>query len=102
MKLITFIFACTYLLACNVPNERGNFKKPCNHDGTCNSDNLECNNLTSECSLKEKPVILNECRYESDCFCLGCAKRCGNGGVKSCVFSDTSVWGSKPALCECK
>ena len=89
-----------FLVACNF--HTGNVDESCNPDGTCNSPNLECWSLSSRCHAKELRNTSARCSYESECFCVTCADKCGEAGVKTCAYSDTSVWGSKPAVCECK
>jgi hypothetical protein len=83
----------------------GDLGGPCNKDGTCNSANLACKESLAagaRCFAKTpEEMPKSGCRYESECFCVTCAERCGATGVKSCAYSDTSVWGAKPALCEC-
>ncbi len=91
------------LVACGSPT--GKLDGVCNLDGSCDSPALFCESTYDGhyCHLKpaeEKPP--KRCRYESECFCLLCADKCGAAGVKACLWSDTSVWGSKPASCECK
>lgn len=79
----------------------GDFDQDCNKDGSCNSPNLECKSW-GRCGVKDPPHTPGRCSYESECFCVTCAERCGDAGVKVCAFSDTTVWGAKPAVCECK
>lgn len=80
----------------------GDYNESCNADGGCNDPGLKCDEDWRKCHLKPEPKQSNKCNYESECFCLTCADKCGSTGVKTCAYSDTSVWGSKPALCECK
>ena len=101
-KLASLLFL---LVACN--SHTGDLREHCNPDGTCNSTNTSCqSDLMGEgyyCFLKPAPPDPNrKCYYESECFCVTCAEKCGEAGVKECAYSDTSVWGSKPAVCECK
>lgn len=42
------------------------------------------------------------CNGDADCFCEACLKRCGAAGVKRCEFTDVTVWGSRPTVCECR
>lgn len=86
-----------FLIGCHT----GNFDETCNKDGSCNSQNLECG-IYDKCVVKQPPAPPRRCYYESECFCVICAEKCGDAGVKVCAYSDTSVWGSKPAVCECK
>jgi hypothetical protein len=80
----------------------GDFDQPCNKDGSCNGPNLVCDRGWEKCMVKEPPRAPGRCSYESECFCVTCADKCGDAGVKTCAYSDTSVWGAKPAVCECK
>lgn len=95
----------TIFLAACVPTT-GNIETDCNHDGTCNSPGLSCQqNLGGyfRCYPKPSPPDPSvRCHYQSECFCMTCADKCGDAGVKQCAYSDTSVWGAKPAVCECK
>ena len=90
------IIATLFLAGCHT----GDFGERCNKDGSCNAAGLEC--YYSECSVKRAPERPKNCAYESECFCVTCADKCGDAGVKICAYSDTSVWGAKPAVCECK
>lgn len=84
--------------------ERGDLGTPCNKDGSCNFDTLQCIVPSNECQIKPPPpppAKPKRCDYESECFCMTCADKCGPRGVKKCAYSDTSVWGSDPAICEC-
>jgi hypothetical protein len=92
----TYALLSASLLACHT----GNFNESCNKDGTCNSSNLICNQVV--CIVKEAPSPPRRCFYESECLCVTCSEKCGEAGVKECVYSDTSVWGAKPSACECK
>jgi hypothetical protein len=80
----------------------GDLGENCNKDGTCNGTNLTCSAWSGVCAKKTDPAPPSRCNYESECFCVTCAERCGASGVKSCAFSDVSVWGAKPSVCECK
>ncbi len=75
----------------------------CKPDGTCTGEHLFCNG-TDECapSNMPQPVNMGNCFPESVCFCQRCAESCGDAGLKACQYTDTSVWGSKPATCECR
>lgn len=100
MKAKVFVLAVAFF-ACH----KGSVDERCNPDGTCNGSNLECRYSgggASACSVKEAPPPPRRCYYESECFCVTCADKCADAGVKNCMYSDTSVWGSKPAVCECK
>ncbi len=95
--LVTLLF----LSGCHT----GDFEENCNPNGGCNSDKLECGWFAGKCRVKTEPQAIDKerrCSYESECFCVTCADKCGTSGVKTCAFSDTSVWGAKPAVCECK
>lgn len=87
---------CIFIVACHT----GNFREECNKDGSCNNANLVC--LNGWCETKPPSKEPGRCYYESECFCVTCADKCGDAGVKTCAYSDTSVWESKPAVCECK
>lgn len=91
------VFTLLLLAGCHT----GDFGEKCNKDGSCNSPTLACN-AWDECKPKPEPAPARRCNYESECFCFTCADKCGEAGVKECAYSDTSVWGSKPAVCECK
>jgi hypothetical protein len=83
---------------------KGNLGQQCREDGTCNSPNLVCLSTLEEsylCGLVV-PKIDRSCTSEPDCFCETCLKRCGTSGIKRCEFTDTTVWGSKPTVCECR
>lgn len=92
------------LLLCSCNKHTGLLNENCNPDGTCSSPNLECHSWsnTSECRAKEPPVAPFRCRGDAECFCLTCNDNCADAGIRTCAFSDTSVWGSKPSVCECK
>jgi len=92
-----YLFIVLLLVGCHT----GNFEEECNKDGSCNAPGLECG-WGGKCRVKEPPAPPRRCIYESECFCFTCADKCGDAGVKNCAYSDTSVWGSKPAVCECK
>lgn len=92
------ILIAFFITACHT----GNLDEKCNSDGTCNGENLECHFSRCMIRYKPEPVVVKRCNFESECFCIACAEKCGDAGVKMCSFSDTSVWGSKPSVCECK
>lgn len=100
-KIIILLFV---LCACDkMQPHRGDLGEDCNKDGTCNAATLECNEYSSECRAHNtNPVSPSRCHYESECYCVTCSDKCGDAGVKACNYSDTSVWGAKPAVCECK
>lgn len=109
MNKILHILIAVLLIACVPPRQKGNMGDECKPDGTCNNElvcipkwngNI-CDIKTVENSA-QIPSPPRNCYYESECFCTTCAEKCGSAGVKSCIYSDTSVWGSKPAICECK
>lgn len=90
------------LLGCHsAPERRGDLGEQCKPDGTC-AGALQCRQGSDGyvCLPKVDPVLPIE--YESVKFCSSCADRCGDAGIKECLYSDTSVWGSKPALCSCR
>jgi hypothetical protein len=94
---------CAFVLAgCSV-HHRGDLGEDCNPDGTCNAPALTCGaRITNECGIDQRRPRDPRCNYESECFCATCAERCGEVGVDRCEYSDTSVWGAKPAVCKCK
>lgn len=100
--LKSIVLACLLLVACK-PDPTGGLNERCNRDGTCNGASLECSSY-GYCGAKQVSHMdpNRRCFYESECFCVTCADKCGEAGVKECAYSDTSVWGSKPAVCECK
>lgn len=87
-----------FFIGCSVP---GTLNEPCKSDGTCNSPHLTCNQR-GYCMPPIAAPPDRRCYYESDCFCVTCSEKCSSSGVKLCAYSDTSVWGSKPSICECK
>ncbi len=98
--LLGLLFALA-IVGCST-SRPGDFGGDCNPDGTCNAPTLACNaRLVGESGLAPPPRD-PRCNYESECFCVTCAERCGEVGVDRCEYSDTSVWGSKPAVCKCK
>lgn len=95
-----------FAIGCGVKST-GYLGEHCNSAGDCNSPRLSCQHTFNgewQCAVKSEPETgpPRRCSYESECFCVTCAERCGASGVKTCAYSDTSVWGAKPALCECK
>lgn len=97
MFKLNAIIATLALTACH----QGNFGEECNKDGTCNFQNLECS-VVGVCRTRTAARSPTRCGSESECFCVTCADKCADAGVKQCAYSDTSVWGSKPSTCECK
>lgn len=95
---LLFFLLMFVLISCGFP---GALNEPCKSDGTCNSPNLMCSRNGYCVSLAAKEPA-RHCHFESECFCVTCSEKCSSSGVKVCAFSDTSVWGSKPAICECK
>lgn len=91
--VVKWVAALVLLCACS----RGNLGDDCNPDGSCNSPHLACSGLT--CQIKPEPKT---CTSDADCFCERCMARCGTAGIKVCAFTDVSVWGSKPTVCECR
>lgn len=87
-----YVLAIFLLTACH----RGDYGEECNADGTCNAPALVCN---GRCWMRPPA---STCSSEADCFCDACLKRCGSAGIKRCEFTDVSVWGSKPTVCECR
>ncbi len=92
VMLLLMLTACGY----------GNLGQDCKPDGTCNSTSLVCSPYSNTCRVKTADPPPKKCSYESECFCMTCAEKCGDAGVHLCSYSDTSVWGAKPAICECK
>ncbi len=86
------------LIACE---PRGTIDNDCTPDGKCIGQ-LECFTWgdRSTCRAPKSPEPKKRCVFESECFCVTCADHCEHG-VKVCDYSDTSVWGAKPAVCEC-
>lgn len=95
MIRFTCIFACL-LFACEVP---GTINATCRPDGTCVSPTLVCDSVWGVCRAKEATAT---CHNDADCFCEACLQRCGNVGLRRCEYTDPSVWGSKPTVCECR
>lgn len=96
---LVLVFMC---IGCE---HRGGVDELCLVDGTCISE-LKCTLVGWQhlCRLVPPPPTTlrpARCNYESECFCTTCADHCQNG-VKTCSYSDTSVWGAKPSLCECQ
>lgn len=103
MKAALVILCSFSLFACTI-RDRGEFYGECNLDGTCNHPSLKCNDYRNECRVDEKKrEDPSRCQYESECFCDRCGVNCAGFGksLLRCDYSDTSVWGSKPAVCEC-
>lgn len=80
---------------------RGNLGENCNADGTCNTPSLACRPDSNGHGCYPKPEA-KTCNGDADCFCEACLKRCGAAGVKRCEFTDVTVWGSRPTVCECR
>jgi hypothetical protein len=109
MKIVSWmvgisVFAVIANIAWGCNMHRGDLGETSNKDGTCNSPSLYCSDMFDRCTAVDRPLspVNHNCAYESECFCVACAEKCGEAGVKTCAYSDTSVWGAKPALCECK
>lgn len=92
----------------------GTLKGPCKPDGTCNSPNLECRRnydwgpdyicVIDYSKLTANPTDSNAVNWNSEAtqFCNKCTESCGASGLKECHWADTTVWGAKPTVCECK
>lgn len=93
------IFAALALAGC--PAATGTLGGYCFGDGTCSAPALSCQASGDGMRCWPKPEA-RTCNGDADCFCEACLKRCGDAGVKRCEFSDVSVWGSKPTVCECR
>ena len=78
--------------------EPGTLGAECRPDGTCNGSTLRCASDARCWSVQPELV----CSGDADCFCDACLKRCGSVGIKRCEYTDPSVWGSKPTVCECR
>ncbi len=86
------------VFACDDPTVPiGELGGRCNKDGTCNFDSLRCNGL-EVCDTR----YVSQEQHETETFCKTCASDCGSLGMKSCSYSDPTVWGSLPSTCECK
>lgn len=101
-RIAYFVLLC--LLGCE---ERGFVDQPCNNNGTCNDDKLICMVIQHRghfCMLKTDNLefIKSTVGEDSIRFCNYCLQHCNVHGVKICAYSDTSVWGSKPSVCECR
>lgn len=96
MRLILYV---VLLAACH----RGDIDEDCNPDGTCNAPQLSCQHFGNgpRCSIRP-PEDKRTCHSDADCFCEHCLTRCGSAGIKMCAYTDVSVWGSKPTICECR
>lgn len=100
-SILLTVLCVLAIVGCST-RRRGDFGGACNPDGTCNAPTLACGvRIEDECGLALHPRD-PRCNYESECFCVTCAERCGEVGVDRCEYSDTSVWGSKPSVCKCK
>lgn len=85
---------------------RGHLGEDCRPDGTCFAG-LACQHTGTKGSGSRvmecyPPPAAKTCGGDADCFCEACLRRCGDAGVKLCAYSDVSVWGSKPTVCECR
>lgn len=91
-----FLLMCIIMAGCI---QKGAYHRPCTDEGKCNQS-MVCNSgfcmLPEELKPKENPYDL------AGNFCTKCLTQCGAAGLKRCEFSDTSVWGSKPSVCECR
>ena len=92
------------LLVCSCNNHPGDVDQRCNPDGTCNGTMLRCETRGVQAICYPIPVERPAVHYRTDAekFCDNCGQNCSDAGVRTCAYSDTSVWGAKPALCECK
>lgn len=90
--LILFPLACS----------KGGLEESCYSDGTCASPNLKCDlsGMGYRCFPRQEVKGLET--SEADRFCEVCLKRCGTAGLKHCAYTDVTVWGSKPTVCECR
>lgn len=80
----------------------GQVDEPCRKDGTCEGK-LLCQWSGGADEYRCRPEAPKErCHFESECFCMTCADKCGATGVRECSFSDTTTWGAKPTVCTCK
>lgn len=98
---LTMIVLITLVIIISISGcHTGDLGEECNKNGTCNSPNLEClSDISSpHCWIKREKT---ECNDPADCFCKRCLEKC-SGAFKRCEYTDTSVWGSKPTVCECK
>lgn len=87
------------LAACAKP---GDVDGMCLESGLCNSTALECRQEGDRSYCRPRQPARN-CLYESQCFCVTCAEKCGAAGVAECLYSDTTTWGARqPAVCRCK
>lgn len=82
----------------NPAKHYGDLGESCRPDGSCSGALV--------CIRYEESIVAFRCGpppvFESVMFCATCSSHCGDAGIKECQFSDTSVWGSKPAVCNCK
>jgi hypothetical protein len=92
--LILLVTGCHY-------GPEGTLGERCKADGTCVGDHLICD-MASQCVANNAPAAGSGCYAPSECFCKRCAEGCADAGMKACNYTDTSVWGAKPATCECK
>jgi len=100
MRWMELLALTATLLACE---QKGGYDEACLVDGGCVDPGLACNDITHKCLMRPTPRPASlRCTYESECFCVACVDRCGDAGMRSCNYSDTSVWGAKPATCECR
>lgn len=86
LVLVLLISACS----------TGYLGEPCDPDGTCRSPALFCSS-SGFCYAKQAQYT-----SDADRFCADCLTRCGSVGLKRCEYTDPTVWGSKPTVCECR
>lgn len=104
MRYTTIILLCSTAFWGCESRTTGNVDGDCNPDGSCNGEKLTCLNYGngSRCRATEASKPPPRCNGEADCFCRTCAESCGAQGFKTCTYSDTTTWGAKPAICECR
>lgn len=97
MKLFLTAALTLISMACS----KGGLEEECYPDGTCASPNLECQlgGIGHRCFPRQKQLLVTS---DADRFCEICLKRCGAAGLKHCAYTDVTVWGSKPTVCECR
>jgi hypothetical protein len=98
IKYCAFLACFLALASCDTPGAVG---APCNPDGSCAGPLLRCH-TNSRCYAVQPERTLPTCGHESQCWCVTCAEKCGANGVSRCTYSDTSVWGAEPSVCQCK
>lgn len=99
---VVMLLGTVFLLTSCGDAQVGDVGNRCNSDGTCNSPNLECRAVRASTVFECVPKGHRGCQSRSECFCNSCAEQCGKKGVERCVYTDTSVWGAQPTVCECK